>query len=335
MVTLKEQLLDEISTKIIAYFVKNKFDARRNKTDGALSAEDFLVGLYNVLYKNKGVKYINVNNDALNYPGIDLVDSVTGTAVQVTVTEGIDKVKRSFDTISKSEDNEEYSTVIFFVQAMHLSSGHKKFGPDFKGYRTEVTGITELLKEISSLDDIDLLKEIHFYVKLNLVFPDVDISHINIDNAVFSVMFSALKNKSEEDYETSDEIYKTSPSEKKEKYADNWVLLIALYKQSLGVVDDEIDLHRLKNYRGLVEEVFSEDLDETQKESIQIYLRTQSLIILHMNNNDPVSSIHSLCRQLQDELKISFVPQSHILSFCLNMFFSCDVFPLISNQDEI
>lgn len=334
MVSKKEQLIKEISSRVISYFVLNNFDAKRNKTDGALSAEDFLAGLFNILYKEElDCKFENVNKIP-NYPGIDLLDKNISIAVQVTVNERADKIRNTFNVIPSVEKNDDYHTIWFFIQAMHLTPGQKKIEPTHSGYTTRVIGITELLNEISDINDLDLLKKIHVYVKSMLVIPDIDLDAVNIDAAVFDVLFRALKDRSETTSTELEEIYKTSPSEKKEKHAEQWDLLISLYRESLGVTNDEIDLHRLKNYRSLVEEIFSEDLDEVQKESIQTYLRTQSLLILHDCEGDAVKGIQKLCEHLRNDLKITFVPYTHILSFCLNMFFSCDVFPLIMASYE-
>ncbi len=334
MVTKKEQLLNEISSRVIAYFSRNKFDSQVNKTDGALSAEDFVAGIFNILYKQSlACKFINVNKIP-NYPGIDLLDKNLSIAVQVTVENRLDKIKKTFDTIPASKDNDEYKTIWFFVQHMTLTSGQKKFASEYEGYKVRIFGVTELLKEVLLIDDLSVLQEMHLYVKTMLVFPDVDIETVNIDSAVFELLFNVLKDKSEASNPASDIVYHTSPREKKEKYAKDWSLLEALYKESLGVSNGEIDLHRLKNYRSLIEEVFSEELDEVQKEQIQSYLRTQSLLVLHQNNGDPVNAVDKLCTHLRDDLRIGFVPKNQLLSFCLNMFFTCDVFPLIISKNE-
>lgn len=334
MVAKKEQLLSDISSRVIAYFLRNKFDTGVNKTDGALSAEDFIAGIFNILYKKSlGCAFKNMNK-VPNYPGIDLLDKKLAISVQVTIENRLDKIKKTFITIPAAKENEDYNTIWFFVQDMTLTSGLKKFGPEHEGYKVRIIGVTEILKEISLIDDLSLLQEIHLYVKTMLVFPDVDIETINIDGAVFEVLFNVLKDKTEAANLSSETIFHTSPRDKKEKYSKDWSLLEALYKESLGVSNGEIDLHRLKNYRSLIEEVFSEELDEVQREQIQSYLRTQSLLVLNECEDNPVKAIDKLCAHLRDELKINFVPKNQLLSFCLNMFFACDVFPLIINKNE-
>jgi len=51
MITLREKMWDSITSKTLLYFQKNRTDSKTNRNNGAISAEDFITGLYNILYE--------------------------------------------------------------------------------------------------------------------------------------------------------------------------------------------------------------------------------------------------------------------------------------------
>ena len=197
----------------------------------------------------------------------------------------------------------------------------------------KILSAAEIFREIDNADD-EQMKKICAYVEGSIVMPEDVISNRNVDAEVFKMLFNSLNlslrnNSSESNIENEELVYITSPAEKMKKYNDEWTALVQIYKASIGLKDDGSEIERFISYHKYVEEAFSQDLNEVDKSVIQGYLRTKSTILLHANNNDPVNAINQMALQMRNELGLGFVPSSHVLSFLLNMFFKCDVFPLI------
>ena len=172
------------------------------------------------------------------------------------------------------------------------------------------------------------------YIEGAVVMPSTVMDGTNVDAEVFKILFTSLNDLlQKESVENIDDdeapAYKTSPAQKKEKFKKHWPVLEQVYKDSLGLKADGSESGRLIAYHKYVEEAFSQDLSEDDKEVIQSYLKTKSILILHENNDDPIKSIHQMASTMSKELDLGFIPSSHVLSFVLNMFFKCDVFPLL------
>src|SRR3989304_4497062 len=294
MMTIRDKMWDSITSKTLLYFQKNRTDSKTNRNNGAISAEDFITGLYNILYEKDNPEYIPTKKIKVNYPGIDVLSTKKKQGIQVTVQKDLSKIKNTFTSIPPFSENKDFSEVLFVIQDTDLPNNLKKFAPSYEGYSLKILSAAEIFQML--------------FNSLNL---------------------SLRNNSSESNIENEELVYITSPAEKMKKYNDEWTALVQIYKASIGLKDDGSEIERFISYHKYVEEAFSQDLNEVDKSVIQGYLRTKSTILLHANNNDPVNAINQMALQMRNELGLGFVPSSHVLSFLLNMFFKCDVFPLI------
>lgn len=333
----KDRMMSSINCRVLVFFHTNKFGSSLNKNDGALSAEDFIKDLFNILYESDSPAYINTKKLKQNYPGIDVLSTSKQQGIQVTVRTDTGKVTETFGVIPKCEDNNDYKEILFVIQGDVLPSNLKKIKSPRDGYVLTFVSATEILREIEGTD-LDHLKRICHYIEKAIVIPDeVAGGEVNVDAAVFNILFASLKNNllKKDSLEVSDEeviFFKTSHAKKKEKFKPEWATLEQLYKDSLGLKEDGSGSGRLIAYHKYIEEAFSQDLSEDDKQLIQSYLKTKSVMILHKNQGDPIKALDEMVTTMREELDLRFVPASHVLSFILNMFFKCDVFPLIGDE---
>jgi hypothetical protein len=335
MISARDKMFDSITSRIIQFFYQNKLASEQNKNDGAVSAEDFIKELFNLLYEGGDSNYVCTSKIRHNYPGIDIINKVKKQGVQVTVREDNQKIKDTFKKIPTIGENSDYNKVIFVIQSSHKPKNLLKQPNLYQGYSLEIKSASEILNDISNLGD-NALEKVCAYVEKAVVIPDPVSMGRNVDAEIFFVLFDALINSLESDPsdipDHDDLIYKTSIEEKRKKFSDFWKILQQLYKDSLGLKEDGSTSNKLIFYRKYVEEAFSQRLNETQKETIQSYLKTQSAMLLHQNDGDPVKAINQMVSVMQDELKLGFLNKANIISFLLNMFFKCDVFPMIDES---
>lgn len=331
----KEKMLDLITTRILLFFQKNRTDSKENKNDGTISAEDFIAGLFNILYEKDQPGYIRTDNLKKNYPGIDVLSEKKKQGIQVTVRKDSQKIKDTFKKIPSFSDNTLYSDVLFIIQDAELPENLKKFKSPYEGYNLQILSATEIFRRIrTEATEMEHMEKICVYVQDSLVMPDAVMEGRNVDAEMFRILFNSLNNSLKQgslENNDGDEspVYKTSPLEKKKKFKNEWPVLEQIYKDSFGLKQDGSESGRLVAYHKYIKEAFSQDLNEVDKGNIQSYLKTQSTIILHESSGDPVKGINRLVSKMKKELDLGFVPDSHMLSFLLTMFFTCDVFPLI------
>src|SRR3972149_4367142 len=207
MITLREKMWDSITSKTLLYFQKNRTDSKTNRNNGAISAEDFITGLYNILYEKDNPEYIPTKKLKVNYPGIDVLSTKKKQGIQVTVQKDL-------------------SEVLFVIQDTDLPNNLKKFAPSYEGYSLKILSAAEIFREIDNADD-EQMKKICAYVEGSIVMPEDVISNRNVDAEVFKMLFNSLNlslrnNSSESNIENEELVYITSPAEKMKKYNDEW-----------------------------------------------------------------------------------------------------------------
>jgi hypothetical protein len=338
MVSTREQMMDSVTSRILLFCAQNRVSAGLSRNNGAISAEDVFAELFNIIYRDSHASFINANKIKINYPGIDLLDTDNKTAIQITVQNSLKKVKDSFSKIPAFSDNRDYSRVEFFIQDNKITLGMKRFGPKYKDYDVEVYCASDVLRDVDSIGKQDHLKDVCEFVEKSINVPNRVTAEKDIDNEAFGILFQALKDRVESkdivDAKDPMIVYKSSPKEKKDKFKSDWEKLVNLYKNSLGMKDKDEGYKKLIDYEKQITECFSEDLDEIQKDLILKYLRTQSLIILEENPNKPLIAIEGLTKKIKSDFNVGFLSKTQVMSFILNMFFACDVFPLEFKQDE-
>lgn len=330
--SVKERMLDSITSRIIVFFQTNKAGSMLNRNDGAIAAEDFISDLFNLVRDHEKPGYICTKKLKSNYPGIDVLSTTKKEGIQVTVQTTRSKVTTTFSKIPKLAQNTDYSRIIFVVQDTTLSNTLKRFPTSYEGYTVQILSATEILREIDALT-FEQMQKVCEYVERVLKMPDTVMENRDVDAQLFHVLFTSLNgalSRGVLNTEVEDEpVYKTSPSEKRVKYERDWPILVQLYKDALGLKGDGSETERFIAYHKYVEEAFSQDLDEDDKEAIQSYLKTKSTMLLAENDGNAVAAINQMASQMREDLNLGFVISPHVLSFILNMFFKCDVLPLI------
>lgn len=124
--------------------------AQSGLTDEAKAAEDSLINIVNIAYS---CCFENLNRHHENYPGIDWREATYKTGLQITTTKGFGKIKSSIDTVISNKVTT--SSEIWFL--IICPSEYKIRKNDYKGYRIKTITITDLIRQICSLDDSKLV----------------------------------------------------------------------------------------------------------------------------------------------------------------------------------
>jgi hypothetical protein len=338
MTSKKEEMIKSISSRILLFCSNNKNLSKINLNDGSVSAEDFFAELFNILYRDNNSKLFNTNKNKSNYPGIDLLDLENKKAIQVTVENTLSKIKSSFCKIPQKKDNEVYSSVEFIIQVNSVTKGMKTFGPKYQDYNVKVICIPDILREINNLSNLKHVEDICKFVENAIKVPDKVMANKQVDNEAFEILFQILKDRitKSDMAEIKDpiSIYKSSPKEKRDKFDSDWKQLIDLYKLTLGMTGADDDHNKLINYENRLSECFSQDLNEIQKDLILKYLRAESFMVLESNQGKPLVAIGKLTEKIRADFNVGFLSKTQVMSFVLNMFFTCDVFPLEFKTNE-
>ena len=226
----------------------------------------------------------------------------------------------------------------FLIQANEITSGMKSFGPTYQDYEVKVVCMPDILRDINNLSKLEDVEKVCEFVERAVNVPDKVVADKQVDNEAFKILFRALRDRinKEDVFEMKDpiSIYKSSTSEKKEKFKNDWKTLVSLYKHTLGMTGADDDHVKLINYENNLRECFSQDIDEIQKDLVVKYLRVESFLILEENSGKPQIAIEKLTEKMQKEFNVGFLSKTQVMSFILNMFFKCDVFPLEFKEDE-
>lgn len=147
METRKQRCLQIIIEKLSVYKNSISMNNAISLYDLNISAEDFVCGLLNMVY---GLNLVNLNQEEMNYPGIDLGDAHNRVAVQVTSDNSKVKVQKTLDAFVKHSYIDGYNRLVIFVLGDKL-----KFKANF------VADPLSFSKENDILDFNDIIKEIN------------------------------------------------------------------------------------------------------------------------------------------------------------------------------
>lgn len=332
MISSKEKMIESVSSRILLFCANNKSLAKFNYNNGTVSAEDFFAEFFNILYRDSGCNFFNTNKDKSNYPGIDLLDLDNKKAVQVTIENSLKKVSGTFDVIPKINENKLYTKLDFVIQDSKITKGMKNFGPVYQGYDVNVICIADILRDVNNLNKLNHVEDVCRFVEKAIKIPDKAVAEMQVDNEAFEILFQALKDQViKVDVENEKDpivVYRSSTKEKKNKFKNDWDRLINLYKHTLGMTDTDNGHVKLINYEKRLAECFSQDLNEIQKNLILKYLRVESFLVLEKNSGKPLEAIEELTEKIKIDFNVGFLSKTQVMSFILNMFFTCDVFPL-------
>jgi len=123
----RELALKIIVSKLtyVSTYVKNL--NRINLNDASVSSEDFLISLFNFVYKDRNFKSSNVKNDFNK--GFDLIDTVDSCVYQITTDNSSTKIKNTIKSYLERPDKNNFSNLRIFIFGYK-----KKYRSDFAKY---------------------------------------------------------------------------------------------------------------------------------------------------------------------------------------------------------
>lgn len=163
----KNQIMSELTSIIAAESMGLQKKNTLGLTDDNKLWENIIKTVLNMCY---GYDLANLNEDRMNYPGVDLGDYSQGLAFQVTATKTGAKVENTLDTVLEHEIYKSFKTIKIFV----LGVKQKSYAVDFTKYQKhfnfstdDIMDFNDLLKKFSEMDCTEL-KPVLEYMKEEL-----------------------------------------------------------------------------------------------------------------------------------------------------------------------
>lgn len=125
--------------------------AKSGMTDEAKVAEDSLINIVNIAYSSS---FKNLNRHYENHPGIDWIEINYKTGLQITTTNNYEKIKKSINAVILN--GVETSKEIWFL--IVCPNEYKVRKNDYRKYIVKTITITDLIRQICTLEDATLLK---------------------------------------------------------------------------------------------------------------------------------------------------------------------------------
>lgn len=110
-----ETITQEVRDLLCQYVTKIKANTALGLTDLNRYSERFLLDLLRELYVMPGLR--SLNQERMNFPGLDLGDDETGRAFQITATADLSKVKSTLQTVIKGGLHKRFTRVQVFILA--------------------------------------------------------------------------------------------------------------------------------------------------------------------------------------------------------------------------
>ena len=164
-------LMDQIKDQLTYVAQRVKLNTATGYTDINKDAENFFCGLLNTAF---GWKLQNLNALQMDFPAIDLGEPGGGICVQVTSTEGRDKVNRTLKKFfdHKLHTKQGYSRLIVLIigdKPSYRDPFPVEDGFHFDSCR-DIWGTKELVQQIDSLD-LDTVQAVARYLETHLQIP--------------------------------------------------------------------------------------------------------------------------------------------------------------------
>lgn len=159
----REEYKKEIITALTELVLKIQNLNVAHFYDANTVAEDFFCGLLNRLYS---WSLQNMNYLKSNYPGIDLGSVKDGLAVQVTSDGNRAKIQRTIRTFVENDYYKNYSRLIVLIIGTkpRYTKPFETEGLFTFDYSKDVIDLKDLIREIQSVDNINLIADIYNYV---------------------------------------------------------------------------------------------------------------------------------------------------------------------------
>ena len=174
MIIRKEAMMDQIMDKLSTLETRVKNSNSMGLTDINSAAEDFYCGLLNIVLGGYHLK--NLNLLQMDFPAIDLGDEENRLCVQVTSTEGREKVRSTLRKFFENHLHLKFDRLIVLIIG-EKGNYRKDFdvepGFDFDHIR-DVWDTAKLLQEISTLEH-DRMAAVADYLHTALNIPDAPV----------------------------------------------------------------------------------------------------------------------------------------------------------------
>ncbi|MCP6718747.1 MAG: SMEK domain-containing protein [Patescibacteria group bacterium] len=315
----KSIYLDKINNLLSALVVSIKNKNALSLIDGSVLSEDFFKDLLNKVY---GYKFINLNEEKSNYPGIDLGDKRRRMCVQITAENAANKIKDTITTFETQKGYKEYDTLIIFVV------GYKKnYRKDFQTKKIHfdkndnIWDIRTLFKKIYSLDTLkiaDISNYLDSELQNIITINPIDLSEYDI-KFILETLWAYI-NKNLTVIEGSKKKYQLHKRENDFIARKN-----TLNNASDTLFDKEI-IPNLKHAKEI--ETFLGDPinDEYQRKYFEI---TEAFQKVYFEDSEKFDGIESLFGFIFDEIinyqNRDVMDDAKLLIILHNMYFNCDI----------
>ena len=174
MIIRSAELMDKIQDWLTILQARIKISNALGQTDVNKAAEDFYCGLLNIVFGDYHLK--NLNLLQMDFPAIDLGDEENRLCVQVTSTEGREKVRSTLRKFFENDLHLKFDRLIVLIIG-EKGNYRKDFdvepGFDFDHTR-DVWDTAKLLQEISALKP-DQMEAVADYLHTALNIPDAPV----------------------------------------------------------------------------------------------------------------------------------------------------------------
>ncbi|WP_210490656.1 SMEK domain-containing protein [Rufibacter aurantiacus] len=139
-----------------------KISSANNEYDINIHSENILIPILNLVFESN---FKNANNEVKNADSIDLIDITNKTAIQVTSTNKISKVKNTLEKLSKSTNFKDVKTLFIYIltdkQSSYSQESIDKSKDKFKFKAKEhILDASDIYNKIKTQNNFDNIREI-------------------------------------------------------------------------------------------------------------------------------------------------------------------------------
>lgn len=159
----KEHYLKDIYELLTILESNLRLNGKNHYFDLHSGSEDPICGLVSMLF---GYQLINLNNEKMNYPGIDLADYTKRVAIQITTDGTRDKVCKTLQTFNQNDIRAAFDRLIIIIMGKKPAY-RKPF--DTRGLVLEIFSLDDISRKIAILDEAKV-ESIACYLRSAFVF---------------------------------------------------------------------------------------------------------------------------------------------------------------------
>ena len=176
----KTEIIRHIAANIAFLSKSTSLENTVGLLDSNRNAQEFFKELFNLVL-DLDLKELDIENNTISFPGIDLGDSARGLAIQITTDSRSTKIKETIDTFQTNDKCSGFSRLIVFIIGNRQryttdfpTNGSFEFDPD-----KDIWDDNSLMAEINSIQDIHKLESVLTLLESWLspiMFPEILIS---------------------------------------------------------------------------------------------------------------------------------------------------------------